>query len=146
MSINRQLSRRSPRRIRPGNPYNTDPPSSASTRRPVIERSVFDQDRLLRALKAGLIEGIPPQEHPTDELLIATVVELGCPRWSAEQMKYNPALRLAFYGMWTMVAAAAKGDPEAREIVDVARATWEEQRKLELVSDRPDGSVGFWDR
>lgn len=127
--------------------YPTDPPSAASTGRPIIQRSIFDSERLLSALKAGLIEGLPMElPYPSDELLIATVVALGQPRWAADQMRYNPALRLAFYGVWTAVQEAAKGDTEAQEFVDVIRAHYAEARDLELVADRPDMSVGFWER
>lgn len=140
------LARQQRRRAQKLDRYPTNPPSASSTRQPVIRQSVFDQDRLMRALKAGLIEGIGPMDHPSDELLIATVVALGCPRWSADQMRHNPALRLAFYGMWVMVQEAAKGDPTARETVEIARQTWAESRAIGLVEDRPDMSIGLWER
>jgi hypothetical protein len=125
---------------------NTDPPTASSSRKPVLAGSIFDQARLLDGLRRGTVQGIPELEHPSDELLIATVMELGMPRWSADQMRYNPMLRLCYVRTWLDVKAAAAGDPEAKERIDVIRTYFVEARQLELVTDRPDMSVGFWER
>lgn len=108
--------------------------------------SVFDNARLMHALRRGLIDGIPPLSSPTDEALIACVVAHGMPRWSADQMRYNPSLRLQFYMFHSDVAEAARGHKEAKERVDAAITAWQEMRKAEVVSDNPEGSVGFWER
>jgi hypothetical protein len=68
------------------------------------------------------------------------------PRWSAEQMRNHPGLRFAFVRFWLDVKMAAQGDHEAQERVDVCRQTWDEMRKTELIADRPDMSIGFWER
>lgn len=136
MSARRRLARAA-------SPYTTDPPSAASSGRPVLMGSVFDGDRYLKAMRAGLIDGIPQLDHPTDALLVSTVTALGCPRFAAEQMRFNPALRLAFYGLWLANREAARGDHEAREIVDVARAAWDEMRRSGTIADSPIGGVGL---
>lgn len=127
-------------------PYDTNPPSAASTRQPILGRSVFDRKRIAVALAQGLIDGLPPLDDPTDDLLIATVVSLGMPRWSAEQMRYHPGLRLQYYLLWLDVSEAARGNVEARGRVDGCREAWSEMRKIELVTDRPDMSIGMWER
>lgn len=127
-------------------PYSTDPPSAGSTRQIVLPFSVFDTARLMDAIRRGLVQGLPPMDDPTDELLIATVVDNGMPRWSADQMRHNPSLRLQFYMFWMDVRDAARGNSEARERVDGCRHAWTDMRKLELVNDRPEMSVGLWER
>lgn len=107
---------------------------------------MFDLRRTNAAVRAGLIDGIPEMRHPSDGLLISTVVAHGMPRWSAEQMRGHAGLRLAFARFWADVHAAAGGDTEARERVDVCRAGWDEMRKHEVISDHPDMSVGMWER
>lgn len=129
-------------------PYSTDPASAGSTRQPVLPKgvTVFDQRRLRQALRLGLVDGIAPLEHPSDELLIATVVNHGMPRWSADQMRYNPMLRLCYLKFWCDVGAAATGDPEAKEKVDAAREAWSKMRQIELIANRPGHTIGFWER
>lgn len=97
-------------------------------------------------IRRGLVEGIPPLDDPTDEQLIATVIAHGMPRWSADQMRYNPMLRLHYYMFWLDVREAAKGNKESQERVDGAISAWVQMRKDELVSDIPNRSVGFWER
>ena len=133
-------------RVRPGSRYITDPPSAASTGLPTLDGTVFDVPRLMSFIRAGMIDGIRPLRDPSDEKLIATVVAHGMPRWAAEQMRPNPMLRLQFVMFWADVQQAAKGNPEAKERVDACMAAWQEMRKIELVSDDPHGSVGFWER
>jgi hypothetical protein len=112
----------------------------------VLPFSIFDHKRIMDALKAGTIDGLPPMDDPTDEKLIATVVDHGMPRWSADQMRYNPMLRLQYYLFWLDVREAAKGNAEAKDRVDGARASWDEMRKIELISDTPDHTIGLWER
>lgn len=126
--------------------YDTDPPSAKSTRAPVLDGDMFDQARLQDAIAKGLVDALPPLDYPNDDLLVSTVVAHGMPRWSAEQMRNHPGLRFAFVRFWLDVGMAAKGDHEAQERVDVCRATWDEMRQVELIHDRPDMSVGFWER
>lgn len=132
--------------VAPVSRYITDPPSAESTGGVVLPYSVFDVPRLMAAVRAGLIEGLPPLDDPTDDQLIATVVAHGMPRWSADQMRYHPGLRLQYYLFWLDVKEAAKGEPEARGRVDGAIEAWRQMRKDELVHDIPNMSIGFWER
>ncbi len=124
----------------------TDPPSAQSTGQAKLPGSIFDQARIADAIRKGTIDWCPPLDYPNDDLLIATVVDLGMPRWSADQMRYHPGLRLAYVRVWMDVQAAAKGHAEAQERIDVVRATYQEMRQLELISERPSHTVGFWER
>ena len=131
-------------------PYDTDPASSGSTRRPVLDHAVFDVPRLRAAMARGLVQGIEREQllelGLTDDRLIAVVISLGMPRWSAEQMRSNPMLRLCYLRTFWDVQEAAGGDAEARERVDAIRAHFVEARALELVSDRPGHTIGLWER
>jgi hypothetical protein len=127
-------------------PYITDPQSAGAAGGMVLPMSMFDVPRLMAAVKAGLIEGIPPLDDPTDAQLIATVVAHGMPRWSADQMRYHPGLRLQYYLFWMDVKRAAGGESEAKGRVDGAIAAWAQMRKDELISDHPNMSVGMWER
>lgn len=126
--------------------YVTDPPSVRSQSGVVLPFSVFDVPRLMAHVKAGLIDGIPPLDDPTDDQLIATVVAHGMPKWSADQMRYHPGLRLHFYMFWMDVREAAKGNVDSKDRVDIAMQAWREMRKDELVHDKPNMSIGFWER
>jgi hypothetical protein len=107
---------------------------------------MFDVPRLMAAIKQGLVDGLPPMDNPTDAQLMATVVALGMPKWSAAQMVYHPGLRLQYYMLWCDVQEAAKGNQEAKNRVDAARSMWSDMRRAEVVADRPDMSVGFYER
>lgn len=127
--------------------YDKDPPSVKSTGQPIIEHSMFDLDRLAQAMAAGKVEGIPAElPYPNDNLLAATVVSLGMPAFAADQVRYHPGLRLAFVRMWSAVQLAAEGHRQAQEVVDICRQSLAEQRKAGTVTDRPDMSVGLWER
>lgn len=137
------------RRVSPASRFITDPASIGAQRGSggvVLPFSVFDVPRLMAAVRSGLIEGIPPQEDPTDDALIACVTAHGMPLWSADQMRYNPNLRLHYYMFWLDVKEAAKGNKEAQGRVDGAMSTWQHMRKEELISDIPNHTVGFWER
>ena len=134
--------RRSPR-VRPTERYQTDPPSAGSTRLPVIDGPVFDMDRIGDAIRQGLIDGLPPLPYPNDELLIATAVAHGNPRWSADQMRYHPGLRKNFVGFWLDVQLAAKGDKPAQQRVDAVKWQWQQMRRAEQISDIPDRATGY---
>lgn len=136
-------------RARPSTRYVTDPASVGSLKGSggvVLPFTVFDVPRLMHALRTGLIEGLPPMKDPTDDALISCVVTHGMPLWSADQMRYNPNLRLHYYMFYLDVKEAAKGDIEAKGRVDGAMATWQHMRKEELISDIPNHTVGFWER
>ncbi len=126
--------------------YDPNPPSVSSHRGITLPVSVFDKARLMDSLRRGLIDGLPPMDDPTDDLLIATVVDNGMPLWSADQMRHNPALRLQYYLFWMDVRDAAKGDAEAKGRVDGAREAWAQMRKDELISDIPNHTIGLWER
>lgn len=87
-------------------------------------------------MRAG--RGIPvPLAAVPDEELIRTLMSLGQPRWSAEQIRRNPEHRLAALRLWVDVGDAAKGNAAAKERVDYVRAAFERMRHAELVSDNP---------
>lgn len=126
--------------------YITDPASVGAQRGIILPASVFDHRRLMQALRRGLINGLPPLDYPTDDLLIATVIEHGMPKWSADQMRHNPSLRLHYYLFWLDVREAAKGSKESQERVDAAITAWAEMRRNELISDVPNHTIGLWER
>lgn len=132
--------------VKPSTRYVTDPPSVRAQKGLVLPFSVFDQQRLMAAVRAGLVDGLPPMDDPTDDQLIATVVAHGMPKWSADQMRYNPSLRLTYYLFWMDVREAAKGNKESQGRVDGAVHAWREMRKEELISDIPNHTVGLWER
>lgn len=96
--------------------------------------------RTRRQQEAGGIR--TPIASVPDAELIACLVEHGQPRWSAEELKRNPQLRLAALRFWVDVGDAQKGDPAARERVDYMRACWARMRAEELISDDPRRSHG----
>lgn len=126
--------------------YDTDPPSAASTGKPTLRGSIFDQERLAQAYRDGLLPNAIPVELPpplNDERLIAIVVSLGMPRWSAEQMRGHPMLRHAYVGLALDVEAAAKGDRAARERVDAVRERFVLERRAERIHDIPGHASGY---
>ena len=131
--------RRSQRGVR----YDTDPATAASTRKPVLNGSMFDQARLQDAVARGLVDGLPPLPYPNDDLLVATLVAHGNPRWSAEQIRYHPGLRKNAVGFWLDVGAAARGDKPAQARVDAVRWTWQNMRRAEQISDVPERATGY---
>lgn len=131
---------------RPPAPYVTDPPSAASSGKPTLKGTVFDQARLRDAMARGLMPDAIPAPLPApygDERLIAIVMGLGMPRWSAEQMRGHPGLRFAYFSLALDVEAAARGDKPAKERVDAVRWKFQEDRKAERVSDVPDRATGY---
>lgn len=138
-----------PQRVARGSRFVTDPASIGAQKGAggvVLPFSVFDVPRLMHALRTGLIDGIPPLDDPTDDALVACVVAHGMPLWSADQMRYNPNLRLHYYMFYLDVREASKGVKEAQDRVDGAISTWQHMRKEELISDIPNHTVGFWER
>jgi hypothetical protein len=133
----------------PASRYVTDPPSqraSGSGSGITLPFSVFDVPRLMSHIRAGTIDGIPPLDSPNDEELISTVIAHGHPRWSADQMRYHPGLRLHFYMFWMDVREAAKGNSESKGRVDGAIEAWAQLRKDEVISEIPNHTVGLWER
>ena len=126
--------------------YNTDPTGVRNAPGVTLPFSVFDVPRIMGLLKQGLIEGLPPMQHPTDDMLIATVIDNGMPKWSADQMRHHPGLRLTYYMFWLDVREAARGNSEAQGRVDGAREAWIQARKGELISEIPNHTVGLWER
>jgi len=123
----------------------TDPPSPASSGKPVLPGSVFDVAKTAEYQRRGLIEG-PAQEFPppyNDERLIAIVMSLGMPRWSADQMRYHPGLRLNYLQLALDVEAAARGDKPAKARVDAVRERFEQERRCERISDIPTHVTGY---
>jgi len=81
--------------------------------------------------------GIPANNAYTDNELIANLVAHGNPRWSAEQLRNNPPLRLIATKFFIDCEDAARGDREAKQRVDFIRAQWEAARREELIADDP---------
>jgi hypothetical protein len=93
----------------------TDPPGlPPAPPAPVIFDARPHRNRGIPGIAAEL-------EHPNDNLLIATAVQLGCPRILAEQVRVYPPARYRFLQVWIAVQDAAAGDPEAREAIDRCR-------------------------
>lgn len=120
--------------------YETDPPRAS--RGPVLPRPLFSLD----PVRNRGIPGVGPLKHVSDDLLIATLVAHGQPRWAAEEVRRYPPVRLAALRFWVDVHDAAKGDPHARERVDRCRELWQIMRRIELISDRPDHTIGIFER
>jgi hypothetical protein len=90
--------------------------------------------RAQRGAGAGIRE---PLAAVPDAELIATLVAHGQPRWSAELLMRDPALRLAAVRFWVDVGDAGRGDKQAKERVDMIRESFARLRELEQVSDDP---------
>jgi hypothetical protein len=134
------------RRMRAKNtPYQPDPPSAASSRKPVLPGSIIDEQKTRDYFKRGLIEGASIEFPPPygDERLIAVAMSLGMPRWSADQMRYHPGLRLSYLGLCMDVEAAARGDKPAKARVDAVRARFADERKAERIADEPTRATGY---
>ena len=82
-------------------------------------------------------QGVGPLAAVTDDELIETMVAHGQPRWSAQEIRHNPQLRLAALRFWADVQDAAEGDGEAQLRVDYLRETWVRFRAADVVADRP---------
>lgn len=80
---------------------------------------------------------IPQNNAYTDDYLIATLVNHGNPRWSAEALRNNSGLRFAATQFAIDVEDAVTGSREAKQRVDYIRAQWEMLRREELLSDDP---------
>jgi hypothetical protein len=91
-----------------------------------------------------------------DDVLIATLVGLGCPRWFAEELRHSEQLRFRAVQVYFLCEDAAAGRVlthpvtgdriPARDLVDSMRAEYEISRKVELISDRPDHTIGLFER
>lgn len=81
-----------------------------------------------------------------DDRIIATAVELGMPRWAAEQCRTHGGCRFNLVRLWCTAQDAAEGDPQAKEQIDYIRWSFQELRRAELIADRPDHTVGLWER
>lgn len=145
MSASRKLKRR----VSPGSRFVTDPRSISALRGAggvILGQPMTDTARVREALQRGLIQGMPPVEHPSDDLLIATLVEHGQPLFAANELRYHPGARLFAYIFWDDVQQAARGNAEAKEVVEAAMMAWAQMRKDEIISDRPEHTAGFWER
>lgn len=101
--------------------------------------------------------GIPREiKALPDQQLVATLVELGCPRWVAEQVRTHPGMRYAAVATWCLVRDAQEGKTvvnartgdrtSARALVDAIREQYAQARKAELISEVPDHTIGLWER
>ena len=116
-----------------------DPPSV----KPMNVRPVFDSRPHRNVGQPGIATEL---KYPNDRLLIATLVAHGQPQWSAEQLRFHPPARFWALKFWLDVQDAAEGDGQAKERVDYCRSCWQEMRKIELISDRPEHTIGFFER
>lgn len=78
-----------------------------------------------------------------DDILIATLVEYGQPRWAADEVRNYGAARFFALRFYCDVLDAAEGDKQAKERVDYCRWCWEEMRRNEQISDIPDQASGL---
>ena len=124
-----------------GRVIHKDPPRAPAG--PVLPVPLFDSSPHRNV-------GVPLQrfelEAVPDELLIATLCDLGQPRWAAEEIRRHGGARWNALRVWCDVQDAAEGNAEARERVEYVRHMFNELRKQELIADRPGMSVGFWER
>jgi hypothetical protein len=81
-----------------------------------------------------------------DNRLISTAVQLGCPRWAAEQARTHPPARFALLRVWCDVQDAAEGNPDAKERVDYYKWCFQEARRQEIIDDRPGRTAGIFER
>jgi hypothetical protein len=107
-----------------------DPPGVT----PIKVRPIFDSRRHRNLGQPGIEQEL---NWPNDRLLIATLVALGQPQWSAEQIRHHPPARFAALRVWLDAQDAAEGDAEAKERVDYVRWCYQEMRKQELIADVP---------
>jgi hypothetical protein len=109
----------------------TDPPG---LRRAPRAPDVFDHaPRRNRGM-----DGISSSSEEWDNRLIATAVELGCPRWAAEQARTHPPARHALLIVWCDVQDAAEGDGAAKERLDYYRWCFQEARSTGQIADTPE--------
>jgi len=120
-------------------PQLKDPPSVQQ----VKVRPIFDSSPHRNRGMPGIARELP---YPSDRLLVATLVALGQPQWSAEQLRHHPPARYTAVCAWLLVQDAAEGDKLAKEKLDYIRWSYEEMRKQELISDIPGRTVGFMEK
>ena len=99
----------------------TDPPS---LRPAPPARRMFDPRPHRNRGQAGISQS----SREWDNRLIATAVQLGCPREDAEQARTWPPARLALLQLWCRVQDAAEGDAQAREALDRVRVAFANRR------------------
>lgn len=121
--------------------YDKDPSTPAKA--PVLSRSIFDSTP---ERNKGVTMARYPLKGAPDELLIATLVAHGQPRWAAEEVRRHPGARFAALKFWCDVQDAAEGHKEAQERVDYCREVWSSMRKIELISDTPNHTIGLFER
>lgn len=124
--------------------YPVDPPT-VSRRESVGD--VFDQPRMASQIAAGHIQACPPLKYPSDDLLVASMVwGVGMPPAMANMLRDNPTLRWEAVVLWTKIKEAAQGDKLAQEWVDTVREKMVIARRVGLVHDKPDHTIGLWER
>jgi|SRR5215472_12046730 len=96
-------------------------------------QSTLDRNRRLMENSPG----IPRNNAYTDDYLISTLVSHGNPRWSAEQLRNNPNLRLVATQFAIDVEDASRGDRSAKQRVDYITSQWNAARREELLADDP---------
>lgn len=114
---------------------------------------LFDNDPIRNVDQVGISYELP---QLPDDRLIATLISLECPRWFAEQVRTSHTCRFQAVAVWCLVQDALEGKSvmnartgevfRARELVDGIREQYREMRRIELVADRPDMSIGMWER
>lgn len=109
------------------------------TIRPAISRATPAQVKAQQQYSQEIAQGGIPKEIKDlpDELLIRTLQAHGQPRWSAEQLRVHPQLRLHAVAFFFDVEDANRGDAEARMRVDMCREQWERLRREEYIADDP---------
>jgi hypothetical protein len=89
-----------------------------------------------------------PHELPSlpDDRIVAVMVEHGCPAWSANELRRNPYLRFCGVRFFFDVMDAAEGNAAAKERVELMRSGYQEMRKIGLIDETPDHTIGLWER
>lgn len=113
-------------------PRSVDP---ASLRPIPRHRPMFDPSPARNRGMPGIANHCSNREW--DNKLIATAVELGCPRQIAEECRTSPPARWALLTLWCAVQDAAGGDAAAKRVVDRCRHAFEHQASVsEILSAR----------
>lgn len=114
---------------------------------------IFTPERQRNLDQPGIANEVPAAP---DNVLIATLVSLGCPRWFADQVRWQPPIRFSAMAVYMLVLDAREGKhvtnartgeiTPARDLVDAIRAQYADARRDELISDIPAHTIGFGDR
>ena len=91
-----------------------------------------------------------------DDVLVATLVHVGCPRWFAEELRLSEQLRFQAAAVYFLAQDAAAGRHRthpvtgepilAKDLLDLVVSEYLLLRDVDMVADQPDMSAGFFER